>query len=169
MRPDKTRSLQTTFPTAMSEANEKTIPSPVEDSDDLRKLYHQVLQQRSVAEQELFVEGLDYTKHEEGKVIRTLDARLFTAVLFSTFVLNIVSTPPPSPSSPLTSGSHQHLQCHFRGLTRRSRVHHQHGQYGKVSYNRSPLTCSQVYAVIFTLTTFSGAILGKLIGPQRYM
>ena len=77
----------------MSEANEKSIPSPVEDSDDLRKLYHQVLQQRSVAEQELFVEGLDYTKQEEGKVIRTLDARLFTAVLFSTFVLNIVSHP----------------------------------------------------------------------------
>ena len=61
-------------------------------TDDLRALYRQVLHSRSASEQDLFDENIEFTKQEERAVVRILDWRLFTAVLLSTFVLNIVRT-----------------------------------------------------------------------------
>lgn len=60
-------------------------------TEDLRSLYLEVLSRRGSSEQLLFDIDLEYTKEEEAKVVKILDTRLFTAVLLSTFVLNVVS------------------------------------------------------------------------------
>ena len=85
---------RTSFTMSSQELDEKVAyneASSVDIStDDLRALYHQVLHSRTASEQDLFDENIEFTKQEERAVVRILDWRLFTAVLLSTFVLNIV-------------------------------------------------------------------------------
>lgn len=82
-------------------------------TEDLRSLYLEVLSRRGSSEQLLFDIDLEYTQEEEAKVVKILDTRLFTAVLLSTFVLNVVSDGGGGPawgecSSLRISGPHEH-------------------------------------------------------------
>ncbi|ORX34072.1 MFS general substrate transporter [Kockovaella imperatae] len=135
--------------------------SSEDEGEDLQQLYRQVLRDRSASEQDLFIEELVYTKEEEGKVIRKLDTRLFTAVLLSTFVLNIDRT---NISNAISAGLPQDLGFTINTVNTAKRV-----KTFRQELHVADTFHSQVYAVIFTIATLFGAVVGKFVGPHRYI
>ncbi|RSH82833.1 hypothetical protein EHS25_005823 [Saitozyma podzolica] len=113
-------------------------------TEDLRSLYLEVLSRRGSSEQLLFDIDLEYTKEEEAKVVKILDTRLFTAVLLSTFVLNVDRT---NISNAVSAGLPADLGFTIDTVN----------------------SANQVYAAIFTFSTLLGGIAGKRFGPQRFI
>ena len=89
-----------------------------------------------------FVPDLTYTLEEERRVIRLLDIRLFPWVLLTTFVLNMDRTN-------ISNAVSDNLPADL-GFT-----------IDTVN------TATAVYAVLFTIFCFSGAVIAKIVGPQR--
>lgn len=67
---------------------EQVVSQPVQQLDPA--LYLEVLDARVSSDSKYFDLNLEYTKAEENALVWKLDRRLFTTVLLSTFILNIV-------------------------------------------------------------------------------
>ena len=97
MTPADVHDLDTHMPLdeAISEKSPPLVdPEPLDFAHgvDEKAIYYEILARRGATEQALFKEDIEYTKQEEQRVVRILDTRLFTAVLLSTFVLNVDRT-----------------------------------------------------------------------------
>jgi hypothetical protein len=90
----------------------------------------------------LYVQGLSYTKEEERAVVKILDTKLFPWILLTTFVLNMDRT---NLSNAISDNLPQDL-----GFT-----------IDTVNLGTA------IYAVLFSLACFSGAIMAKIVGPAR--
>lgn len=90
----------------------------------------------------LFIRELKYTRAEEGRIIRTLDTRLFPWILLTTFVLNMDRT---NHSNAISDNLPQDL-----GFT-----------IDTVNLGTA------IYSVLFSIFCFSGAVMAKIVGPSR--
>jgi hypothetical protein len=90
----------------------------------------------------LYVQGLSYTKEEERAVVKILDTRLFPWVLLTTFVLNMDRT---NLSNAISDNLPQDLGFTIDTVN----------------------LATAIYAVLFSLACFSGAVMAKIVGPAR--
>ncbi|KAF7301592.1 hypothetical protein MIND_00724700 [Mycena indigotica] len=91
-----------------------------------------------------FVKDLDYTPQEKSAVIRILDRRLLPVILLTTFVLNMDRTNNSNAISDNLPGD--------LGFT-----------IDTVN------TATAIYSVFFSLFSFSGAVMAKIVGPARFL
>ncbi|KAJ7724742.1 MFS general substrate transporter [Mycena maculata] len=91
-----------------------------------------------------YVKGLDYTPEEEAKVVRILDTRLFPMVLVTTFVLNMDRT---NLSNAISDGLPADLGFTINTVN----------------------TATAIYAVVFSFSCFTGAVMAKIAGPSRWI
>ncbi|KAJ7094329.1 MFS general substrate transporter [Mycena epipterygia] len=92
----------------------------------------------------LYVKDLDYTAEEEAKVIRILDTRLFPWILLTTFVLNMDRT---NHSNAISDNLPADLGFTINTVN----------------------TGTAIYAVAFSIFSFSGAVMAKIVGPSRWI
>ncbi|ODQ54687.1 MFS general substrate transporter [Saitoella complicata NRRL Y-17804] len=97
-----------------------------------------------IASNEHFVRDLAYTLEEEHKVRRKLDTHLMPWILLTTFILNMDRT---NNSNAISAGLPADLGFTIDAV------------------NNATL----IYALVFTLATFSGAIIAKQVGPHRWI
>ncbi|KAJ7784258.1 MFS general substrate transporter [Mycena metata] len=91
-----------------------------------------------------YVKNLDYTAEEEARVVRILDTRLFPCILLTTFVLNMDRT---NISNAISDNLPADLGFTINTVN----------------------TATAIYAVFFSLFTFTGAIMAKIVGPSRWI
>lgn len=96
------------------------------------------------SENPLFIPDLQYTREEEGRVIRILDTRLFPWILLTTFVLNMDRTN-------ISNAVSDNLPADL-GFT-----------------INTVNTAIAIYSVIFSICCLLGAVVAKIIGPSRCM
>lgn len=89
-----------------------------------------------------FVPNLDFTREEEAAVIRILDWRLFPWILLTTFVLNMDRT---NNSNAISDNLPADLGFNINVVN----------------------TATAMYAGIFTVFCFTGALIAKVVGPSR--
>lgn len=89
-----------------------------------------------------FVPSLDFTREEEAAVIRILDWRLFPFILLTTFVLNMDRT---NNSNAISDNLPADLGFNINVVN----------------------TATAMYAVLFTVFCFTGAVIAKIVGPSR--
>lgn len=89
-----------------------------------------------------FVFDLEYTKEEEAQIIRTLDVRLFSWVLLTTFVLNM-------DRANISNAVSDHLPA-------------------DLGFNINVVnTGTMVHSILFAILTPTGALIAKRVGPSR--
>ncbi|KAK0457029.1 MFS general substrate transporter [Desarmillaria tabescens] len=91
-----------------------------------------------------YLPQLSWTDHEESKIVRTLDTRLFPWILLTTFVLNMDRT---NHSNAVSDNLAADL-----GFT-----------------NNTVNLGIAIYSVIFSFACLSGAVISKIVGPARWI
>ncbi|CAK5275003.1 unnamed protein product [Mycena citricolor] len=91
-----------------------------------------------------YTKDLEYTRAEESAVVRVLDKRLFPVILLTTFVLNMDRT---NNSNAISDNLPQDLGFTINTVN----------------------TATALYSVAFSLASFSGAVMAKVVGPSRWI
>ncbi|KAJ7919581.1 MFS general substrate transporter [Mycena leptocephala] len=91
-----------------------------------------------------YVKNLDYSVEEEAQVVRILDTRLFPWILLTTFVLNMDRT---NHSNAISDNLPANLGFTINTVN----------------------TGTAIYAVIFSIFCFSGAVMAKIVGPAKWI
>ncbi|KAF7335238.1 MFS general substrate transporter [Mycena sanguinolenta] len=91
-----------------------------------------------------YVKDLDYSAEEESRVVRILDTRLFPWILLTTFVLNMDRT---NNSNAISDNLPADLGFTIDTVN----------------------TATAIYAVFFSIFSFSGAVMAKIFGPARWI
>ncbi|KAJ7265347.1 MFS general substrate transporter [Mycena haematopus] len=97
-----------------------------------------------LGEPHAYVKDLDYSAEEEAQVIRILDTRLFPWILLTTFVLNMDRT---NNSNAISDNLPADLGFTIDTVN----------------------TATAIYAVFFSIFSFSGAVMAKIVGPARWI
>lgn len=92
----------------------------------------------------LFIHDMQYTREEEGRVIRILDTRLFPWILLTTFVLNMDRT---NISNAISDNLPADLGFTINTVN----------------------TATAIYSVLFSIFCLAGAVIAKIAGPARCM
>ncbi|KAJ6464588.1 major facilitator superfamily domain-containing protein [Mycena sanguinolenta] len=91
-----------------------------------------------------YVKDLEYSAEEESQVVRILDTRLFPWILLTTFVLNMDRT---NNSNAISDNLPADLGFTIDTVN----------------------TATAIYAVFFSIFSFSGAVMAKIVGPARWI
>ena len=98
--------------------------------------------QTQCSDNPFFISTLSYTREEEATIIRTLDIRLFTWILLTTFVLNMDRT---NLSNAISDNLPQDLGFTIDTVN----------------------LATAIYAILFSIFCLSGAVIAKIVGPAR--
>ncbi|KAF8970652.1 major facilitator superfamily domain-containing protein [Flammula alnicola] len=91
-----------------------------------------------------FIDDLDYSREEEGEVLRILDRRLMPCILLTTFVLNMDRT---NNSNAISDNLPFDLGFDINVVN----------------------TATAMYSVLFAMACLSGAVIAKIVGPSRWI
>ncbi|PPQ99394.1 hypothetical protein CVT24_005377 [Panaeolus cyanescens] len=91
-----------------------------------------------------YVEDLNYTPEEEGRVLSILDRRLMPCILLTTFVLNMDRT---NNSNAISDNLHIDLGFDINVVN----------------------TATALHAIFFSIACISGAVIAKIAGPSRWI
>ncbi|KAF8207821.1 MFS general substrate transporter [Mycena galopus ATCC 62051] len=104
----------------------------------------QTATQTVVGDPPAYVKDLDYSVEEEAQVVRILDTRLFPWILLTTFVLNMDRT---NNSNAISDNLPADLGFTIDTVN----------------------TATAIYAVFFSISSFTGAVMAKIVGPARWI
>lgn len=128
-------------------SSEKVNPVDVDEKGSVTSVsgeqqVHTLEDPKTRSDSAYYVPELEYTREEERKVVRTLDIRLFPWILLTTFVLNMDRT---NNSNAISDNLPADLGFNINVVN----------------------TATAIYAVLFSIFCFTGAIFAKIFGPAR--